>query len=78
MRWSPTWECRAGVAWRRGPQGAIAPGVPAVVVTGWADEEDIARTRGREVDAVLVKPVDPDDLVEAVAEVPQARPDDPD
>jgi CheY-like chemotaxis protein len=48
---------------------AIAPGVPVVVVTGWAEREDIARARGREVDAVLIKPVDPDALTDTVAEV---------
>jgi CheY-like chemotaxis protein len=48
---------------------AIAPGVPVVVVTGWAEREDIARARGREVDAVLIKPVDPDALAGAVARV---------
>jgi len=48
---------------------AIAPSVPVVVVTGFADREDVDRARGREVDAVLVKPVDPDRLTEAVATV---------
>jgi CheY-like chemotaxis protein len=47
----------------------IAPRVPVVVVTGWAERDDIARARGREVDAVLVKPVDPDALTGAVSEV---------
>jgi CheY-like chemotaxis protein len=51
----------------------IAPDVPVVVVTGWAEREDIARARGREVDAVLVKPVDPEQLTNAVSEVVQAR-----
>ncbi len=45
----------------------IAPTVPVVLVTGWAEHQDIERARGREVDAVLVKPVDPDQLTEAVA-----------
>jgi CheY-like chemotaxis protein len=48
---------------------AVAPRVPVVVVTGWAEREDITRARGREVDAVLVKPVDPDALTGAVREV---------
>jgi CheY-like chemotaxis protein len=52
---------------------AIAPGVPVVVVTGWADREDVAHARGREVDAVLVKPVDPDVLLGTVGEL-AARP----
>ena len=51
----------------------IAPTVPVVVVTGWAEREDIARARGREVDAVLVKPVDPEQLTTAVGEIVQAR-----
>jgi CheY-like chemotaxis protein len=45
---------------------AIAPAVPVIVVTGWAEREDIASARGRDVDAVLVKPVDPDALASAV------------
>ena len=51
----------------------IVPQVPVVVVTGWAEREDIARARGREVDAVLVKPVDPDALTDAVGEVAAQR-----
>jgi CheY-like chemotaxis protein len=51
----------------------IAPTVPVVVVTGWAEREDIARARGREVDAVLVKPVDPEQLTNAVSEIVNAR-----
>ncbi len=52
---------------------AIAPTVPVVVVTGWAEREDIAKARGREVDAVLIKPVDPDALTQAVSDVAQGR-----
>jgi CheY-like chemotaxis protein len=52
---------------------AIAPTVPVVIVTGWADREDIASARGREVDAVLVKPVDPDALTAAVGEALRGR-----
>ena len=48
---------------------AIAPAVPVVIVTGWAERDDIARARGREVDSVLIKPVDPDALTAAVADV---------
>jgi two-component system OmpR family response regulator len=47
----------------------IAPAVPVVVVTGYAEREDIADARGREVDALLVKPIDPDALTAAVAGV---------
>jgi two-component system OmpR family response regulator len=52
---------------------AIAPQVPVVIVTGWAERDDIARARGREVDAVLIKPVDPDALTQAVSDVAQGR-----
>jgi CheY-like chemotaxis protein len=41
-----------------------APDVPIVLVTGYGDREDIATAR--EVDLVLVKPVDPDALTGAV------------
>src|SRR5512141_1512257 len=51
----------------------IAPRVPVVVVTGWAERDDIARARGRDVDAVLIKPVDPDTLSQAVTDVAQGR-----
>jgi two-component system OmpR family response regulator len=47
----------------------IAPAVPVVVVTGYAEREDITSARGREVDALLVKPIDPDALTAAVAGV---------
>jgi CheY-like chemotaxis protein len=52
---------------------AIAPTVPVVVVTGWAEREDIARARGHEVDAVLIKPVDPDALAAAVVDAARGR-----
>jgi CheY-like chemotaxis protein len=48
---------------------AIAPSVPVIVVTGWAEREDIASARGKHVDAVLIKPVDPDALAQAVTDV---------
>jgi len=47
----------------------IAPSVPVVIVTGWAEREDINRARGHEVDAVLIKPVDPDALTDTLSEV---------
>jgi CheY-like chemotaxis protein len=50
---------------------AVAPSVPVVVVTGWAEREDI--TSAREVDAVLLKPVDPDVLAQAVSDVARRR-----
>jgi CheY-like chemotaxis protein len=52
---------------------AIAPTVPVVIVTGWAEREDITSARGRDVDAVLIKPVDPDALTAAVSEAIRAR-----
>lgn len=51
----------------------IAPTVPVVVVTGFADREDISRARGREVDAVLVKPVSPEALTAVVDQVAKRR-----
>jgi CheY-like chemotaxis protein len=48
---------------------AMAPGVAVVVVTGWAEREDIASARGKHVDAVLIKPVEPDALTQMVTEV---------
>jgi two-component system OmpR family response regulator len=51
----------------------MAPRVPVVVVTGYAERDDITSARGREVDAVLVKPVDPDSLAAAVNDVVQRR-----
>jgi CheY-like chemotaxis protein len=49
----------------------VAPSVPIIVVTGWAEREDIASAP--EVTAVLVKPVDPDVLAQAVSDVAQTR-----
>lgn len=51
----------------------LAPGLPVVVVTGYAEREDIRNARGREVDAVLVKPVEPDLLTASLAELLKAR-----
>ncbi len=52
---------------------AIAPKIPVVVVTGWAERDDITSARGKHVDAVLIKPVDPDALTQAVVDVAQGR-----
>jgi two-component system, OmpR family, response regulator len=52
---------------------AIAPSVPVVIVTGWAERDDITRARGTDVDAVLIKPVDPDALTAAVSDVARGR-----
>jgi CheY-like chemotaxis protein len=46
-----------------------APAVRVVVVTGWAEREDIANARGKHVDAVLIKPVEPDALTQTVTDV---------
>lgn len=51
----------------------IAPTVPVVVVTGYAEREDITSARGRNVDAVLVKPIDPDALTSALEEIMKGR-----
>jgi two-component system, OmpR family, response regulator len=51
----------------------IAPRVPVVVVTGWAEREDITSARGHDVDAVLVKPVDPDALTAMVSDLVAAQ-----
>ena len=48
---------------------ARAPQVPVVAVTGWAERDDAARERGHEIDAVLVKPVDPEALIHTVGEL---------
>jgi CheY-like chemotaxis protein len=51
----------------------IAPQVPVIVVTGYTEREDIDEARrGHQVDAVLVKPVDPDSLTAAVDRVVKA------
>jgi CheY-like chemotaxis protein len=47
--------------------------IPVVLVTGHAEREDVARARGREVDAVLGKPVDPAVLAETIRGVLGAR-----
>lgn len=52
---------------------AIAPAVPVVIVTGFADRDDIVGARGKEVDAVLVKPVDPDAFAQAVSDLARGR-----
>jgi len=52
----------------------IAPTVPVVIVTGYAGREDLSSARGnRQVDAVLVKPVDPEALTQTVSDVAHGR-----
>ena len=52
---------------------AISPRLPVVVVTGYSDRTDIASALGHEIDAVLVKPVDPDALARALGELIRGR-----
>jgi CheY-like chemotaxis protein len=47
----------------------LAPAVPVVLVTGWGERGDVREARGRDIDAVLVKPVDPDALMRTVREL---------
>jgi CheY-like chemotaxis protein len=47
--------------------------IPVVVVTGHAAHPEVERARGREVDAVLLKPVDPGRLAQAIRRVIAAR-----
>ncbi len=52
---------------------AARPDVPVLVVTGYSERDDIAAAEGKEVDRVLVKPVDPDALVDAVRDALRGR-----
>ena len=45
-----------------------------VALTGWGQEEDRRRTDEAGFDAHLVKPVDPDELVKLLADMPQRDP----
>ncbi len=40
-----------------------SPGIAVVAVSGYGDVPELADARGREVDAVVVKPADPDRLI---------------
>jgi CheY-like chemotaxis protein len=51
----------------------IAPAVPVLVVTGWADHADLQAAQGKDVDAILLKPVEPDALAAAVGDAVRAR-----
>jgi CheY-like chemotaxis protein len=46
---------------------ARVPRLPIVVVTGYAERDDVAR--GGDIDAVLVKPVEPEALAKTVGDV---------
>ena len=48
--------------------------IPVVLVTGHAEREDVERARGREVDVVLGKPVEPWALAEAIRRALAAGP----
>lgn len=45
---------------------AARPDLPVLVVTGYSARDDLTAAEGREIDRLLVKPVDPDALVGAV------------
>jgi CheY-like chemotaxis protein len=45
---------------------AARPDLPVLVVTGYSERDDLTAAEGREIDRLLVKPVDPDALVGAV------------
>ncbi len=52
---------------------ASRPDVPVLVVTGYSERDDLTAAEGKEVDRVLVKPVDPDVLVAAIRDVLRGR-----
>jgi CheY-like chemotaxis protein len=52
----------------------LAPTVPVIAVTGWGERDDIAAARGREIDVVLLKPVDVSVLADTVGELVGRRP----
>ena len=52
---------------------AKRPPVPVLVVTGYSERDDITGAQGRDVDALLVKPIDPDALVEGIRRILDAR-----
>ncbi len=52
---------------------AVRPPVPVIVVTGYSEHEDVTAAEGKDVDRVLVKPVDPDALADAVRDVLRGR-----
>ncbi len=52
---------------------AARPDVPVLVVTGYSERDDLTAAEGKEVDRVLVKPVDPDALVDAVRDALRGR-----
>ena len=52
---------------------AAAPSVAVLLVTGWTEPGDVERARGREVDEILLKPVNPEALTAAVRAVAGRR-----
>jgi len=46
----------------------LAPSLPVLAVTGYAEGEEMVRARS-EVDAVLVKPIYPDSLISALDQI---------
>lgn len=52
---------------------AAQPDVPVLAVTGYSERDDLTAAEGKEVDRVLVKPVYPDALVDALRDVLRRR-----
>jgi two-component system OmpR family response regulator len=52
---------------------ALRPPVPVLVVTGYSERDDVADAQGKEVDAVLVKPIDPEALVAGIRRILDGR-----
>jgi two-component system OmpR family response regulator len=50
-----------------------SPGLAVVAVSGWGDDAGVSAARGREVDAVVVKPADPARLLGALESALRAR-----
>lgn len=50
-----------------------SPGLAVVAVSGYGDGPELAEARGRDVDAVVVKPADPARLLAALAAAVRAR-----
>lgn len=51
----------------------LSPGLAVIAVSGYGDIPELVEARGRDVDAVVVKPADPDRLMSALAAAVRAR-----
>jgi len=49
------------------------PGLAVVVVSGWGDGPELAEARGRDVDAIVTKPADPQRLIAALTAAVRVR-----